>query len=68
LGSAGAAWGAGAAFSNSVAGFIVDSAGFNAAFLFLAGVFLAGVAALALLLYWFAVPETGARSGSRAEP
>jgi Na+/H+ antiporter NhaD/arsenite permease-like protein len=54
LGAAGAAWGAGAALSNSVAGFIVDKAGFDAAFLF-----LAGVAALAFLLFWLAVPETG---------
>jgi Na+/melibiose symporter-like transporter len=36
LGAAGAAWGTGAALSNSVAGFIVNSAGFNLAFLFLA--------------------------------
>jgi Na+/H+ antiporter NhaD/arsenite permease-like protein len=58
LGAAGAAWGTGAALSNSVAGLIVDKAGFNAAFLF-----LAGVAALAFLLFWLAVPETGGRSG-----
>jgi MFS family permease len=58
LGAAGAAWGAGAALSNSAAGLIVDAAGFTAAFLF-----LAGVAALAFLLFRLAVPETGARSG-----
>ncbi|KAF2991404.1 MFS transporter (plasmid) [Methylocystis sp. MJC1] len=57
LGASGAAWGLGAALSNSVAGFIVDKAGFNAAFLF-----LAGAATLALLLFWFAVPETGGRA------
>jgi predicted MFS family arabinose efflux permease len=44
----------GAALSNSVAGFIVDAAGFNAAFLL-----LAAVAALAFLLFWLAMPETG---------
>jgi MFS family permease len=53
LGAAGAVWGVGAALSNSVAGYIVDRAGFDAAFLF-----LSGVAALACLLFWFAVPET----------
>lgn len=53
LGAAGAAWGGGAALSNAVAGFIVDKAGFNAAFLF-----LAGVGAVACLLFWLAVPET----------
>ena len=54
LGAAAAAWGFGAALSNSVAGFIVDAASFNAAFLF-----LAGVAVLAFLLFWLAMPETG---------
>jgi MFS family permease len=54
LGAASAAWGLGAAFSNSVAGFIVDWAGFNAAFLF-----LAAMASLAFLLFWVAGPETG---------
>jgi predicted MFS family arabinose efflux permease len=47
-------WGLGAALSNSVAGFIVDKAGFSAAFLFLAGCALA-----AFLLLWIAMPETG---------
>jgi hypothetical protein len=47
----------GAALSNSAAGLIVDRAGFNAAFLF-----LAGAAALAFLLFWLAVPETSRRS------
>jgi Na+/melibiose symporter-like transporter len=54
LGAVSAAWGLGAALSNSVAGFIVDRAGFNAAFLFLAATGL-----LAFLLFWIAVPETG---------
>jgi MFS family permease len=56
-GGAAAAWGLGAALSNSIAGFIVDMAGYNAAFLFLAAVALA-----ALILFWTAVPETGKQS------
>src|SRR4051794_34300428 len=53
-GAASACWGLGAALSNSVAGFIVDAAGYSAAFLFL------GAAALAaFLLLWIAMPETG---------
>lgn len=52
-GASAAAWGAGAALSNAAAGYVVDLAGFNAAFLF-----LAGCAALALAVLWFAVPET----------
>jgi MFS family permease len=63
LGAAATAWGAGAALSNAVAGVIVDRAGFNAAFLF-----LAGVAVLAFLLFWLAMPETGAPGGVRASP
>jgi MFS family permease len=58
-GAAAAAWGLGAALSNSVAGFIVDVAGYNAAFLF-----LAAVALVALVLFWVAVPETGKRRSS----
>jgi predicted MFS family arabinose efflux permease len=54
-GAASAAWGFGAALSNSVAGFIVDKAGFDAAFLF-----LATAAVAAFLLFWLAMPETGA--------
>jgi MFS family permease len=53
-GAASASWGLGAALSNSIAGFIVDKAGFSAAFLSLAGCALA-----ALLLLWIAMPETG---------
>jgi MFS family permease len=53
-GAVSAAWGLGAALSNSVAGFIVDVAGYDAAFLFLAVVALA-----AFMLFWIAVPETG---------
>jgi MFS family permease len=57
LGASAAAWGTGAALSNSVAGFIVDWAGYSTAFLFLAGVALA-----ALVLFWVAVPETSKRA------
>jgi MFS family permease len=53
-GAAAAAWGLGAALSNSVAGFIVEMAGYNAAFLF-----LAAIAVAAFVLFWVAVPETG---------
>jgi MFS family permease len=52
-GTASAAWGLGAALSNSVAGWIVDRAGFDAGFLS-----LSAIAALAFLLVWLAVPET----------
>jgi hypothetical protein len=57
LGAAAAAWGTGAALSNTAAGFIVDQAGFNAAFMF-----LAVIAAIAFLLFWHFVPETRSRS------
>lgn len=53
LGAAAAVWGLGAALSNSVAGFIVDQAGYSAAFLF-----LAACALLAVVLFWIAMPET----------
>ena len=52
-GTASACWGLGAALSNSVAGYIVDMAGYSAAFLFLAVCALA-----ALLLLFTAMPET----------
>ena len=55
-GAASASWGLGAALSNSVTGYIVDMAGYSAAFLF-----LAGCAFAAFLLLWMAVPETGTR-------
>ncbi len=45
---------AGAALSNSVAGFVVDATGYSGAFLFLAAVALA-----ALTLFYLGVPETG---------
>ena len=59
-GAASASWGLGAALSNSVAGFIVDKAGFSAAF-----VFLAGCAFAAFLLLWIAMPETGDPKATR---
>ncbi|HEY1433681.1 MAG TPA: MFS transporter [Stellaceae bacterium] len=63
-GAASASWGLGAALSNSVAGYIVDRAGYSAAFLF-----LAGCAFAAFLLLWMAMPETGnGREASPSEP
>jgi MFS family permease len=47
------AQGVGAALSTTVAGFVVVSLGYSAAFLTLAGIAGAG-----LLLFWFAMPET----------
>jgi MFS family permease len=54
-GASGACWGLGAALSNGVAGEIVNAAGYDAAFLF-----LAGCAVLAVLVFWLGVPETRA--------
>jgi MFS family permease len=54
LGAVTTAQGIGAALSTTVAGFVVVSAGYSAAFLTLAGVAGAG-----LLLFWLAMPETG---------
>ena len=62
-GAASASWGLGAALSNTVAGYIVDLAGYSAAFLFLA---LCAVAAFVLL--WAAVPETGRAEIEAAHP
>ena len=53
LGVTSAVWGLGAALSNTVAGYIVNFAGFGSAFLVLAGCALA-----AFLLFLFAMPET----------
>ena len=53
LGALSTVFGLGAALSNSLAGFVVQLAGYNAAFLT-----LAGVAAVALTLLWLAMPET----------
>jgi len=65
-GAASACWGLGAALSNFVAGFIVDKAGFSAAFLF-----LASCAFGAFMLLWIAMPETRkaeVRSSRKALP
>ncbi|AZE61038.1 MULTISPECIES: MFS transporter [Pseudomonas fluorescens group] len=56
LGALSTVFGLGAALSNSLAGFVVQQAGYNAAFLA-----LAGVAGIALLLLWLAMPETLAK-------
>ncbi|RYZ94132.1 MAG: MFS transporter, partial [Proteobacteria bacterium] len=53
LGAVATATGIGASLSNGITGFIVDAFGYDATFLFLAGLGLAGLA-----LYWFLVPET----------
>jgi MFS family permease len=68
LGASGACWGLGAALSNGVAGLVVDAAGYSAAF-----ICLAACAILALLTFWFGVPETrdwrgGITSGSGMLP
>ena len=65
-GAASASWGLGATLSNSVAGYILDTAGYSAALLF-----LAGCAFAAFLLLWIAMPETGNRqtgNGREASP
>ena len=56
LGALSTVFGLGAALSSSLAGFVVQQAGYNAAFLT-----LAGVAAVALALLWLAMPETLAK-------
>jgi MFS family permease len=56
LGALSTVFGLGAALSSSLAGFVVQLAGYNAAFLT-----LAGVAAMALLLVLLAMPETLAK-------
>ncbi len=56
LGALSTVFGLGAALSSSLAGLVVQMAGYNAAFLT-----LAGVAAAALLLLWLAMPETLAK-------
>ena len=56
LGALSTVFGLGAALSNSLAGFVVQQAGYNAAFLA-----LAGVAGVALLLLWAGMPETLAK-------
>ena len=56
LGALSTVFGLGAALSSSLAGFVVQQAGYNAAFLT-----LAAVAAAALMLLWLAMPETLAK-------
>lgn len=56
LGALSTVFGLGAALSTSLAGFVVQQAGYNAAFLT-----LAAVAAAALALLWLAMPETLAK-------
>ena len=56
LGALSTAFGLGAALSSSLAGFVVQLAGYDAAFMT-----LAGVAAVALALLWLAMPETLAK-------
>jgi MFS family permease len=62
-----AAWGVGAALSNTLAGYVVNGFGYDAAFLL-----LAAIAAGALVVFWASVPETrdwpaGAAAAARAE-
>jgi MFS family permease len=60
LGALSTVFGLGAALSNGLAGFVVQAAGYSAAFLT-----LAAVAAAALMLLWLTVPETLARSSAQ---
>jgi MFS family permease len=62
-GAASACWGLGAALSNFVAGYIVDMAGYSAAFLF-----LAACAFGAFLLLLLAMPETRPATGVTSRP
>ncbi len=52
-GAIGTAVGIGASLSNSLAGFVAKSAGYNASFLT-----MAAIAAIALAFFWFFMPET----------
>jgi predicted MFS family arabinose efflux permease len=60
-GASSASWGLGAALSNGIAGYIVNSFGYSSAFLF-----LAACAVLAFLVFWLGVPET--RDADAAPP
>ncbi len=62
-GASAACWGFGAALSNGVAGMIVASAGFTAAFAFLAACALG-----ALAIFLFAVPESQGFRAETAQP
>ncbi|MEC6742963.1 MFS transporter [Pseudomonas qingdaonensis] len=59
LGALTTAFGLGAALSPGIAGLVVQAAGYDAAFLT-----LAGIAAAACLLVWLALPETRSLAGS----
>jgi len=59
LGALTAIFGLGAALSPGIAGLVVQSAGYDAAFLT-----LAGIAAVAFLLLWLAMPESSQRAAS----
>ncbi len=59
LGALTAIFGLGAALSPGIAGLVVQSAGYDAAFLT-----LAGIAAVAFLLLWLAMPESGRGAAS----
>lgn len=65
LGALSTAFGLGAALSPGLAGLVVQGAGYDAAFMT-----LAGIAALAFLLLWLGMPETGNRADEAhaAEP
>jgi MFS family permease len=60
LGAVATAQGIGASLSNVAAGYVTVQAGYNAAFLVLAGIALAGA-----LLFWLAMPET--KAGARPD-
>lgn len=61
LGALSTVFGLGAALSSSVAGIVLQEAGYNAAFLT-----LAVIAGVALVLLWLTVPETLQRAGNDA--
>lgn len=63
LGALSTVFGLGAALSNSLAGLVVQQAGYSAAFLT-----LAAIAGAALILLWVALPETLQRSRADANP
>jgi len=62
LGAISTVFGLGAALSNGLAGLVIREAGYDAAFLT-----LAAIAAVAFVLLWVAVPETGRRHGESAD-
>lgn len=62
-GAIGTAVGLGASLSNVVAGYVVNRAGYDAGFLM-----LSGVALIALLIFWFFVPETKGEEETNTPP